>query len=84
MTDQQPPADDAAQAAREQLLAAMESAADLVATITGLRQQFLDSGWDLVSASSLVVAAQQQYAAAQWLEVLRFYPPAQTTDQTGD
>ncbi|HEY3718301.1 MAG TPA: hypothetical protein VGL39_27580 [Jatrophihabitantaceae bacterium] len=75
------PDDDAAAAAREQLLASMSATADLVATISGQRQQYLDAGWDLVSASQIITAMWQTAAADKWLEVLRFYPAAQQPTQ---
>jgi hypothetical protein len=75
--DDTPPTDEA-QAAREQLLASMSATADMVAVITGIRQQFLDAGWDLVSASQIVTAIWQQQAASAWEGVLRFFPKPDT------
>ena len=45
---------------RNQMLEAMEQARDAVAALNGLRQQFIDAGWDEHNAEHMVIAIVHQ------------------------
>ena len=41
---------------RDQLLESMEKAKDFIATMTGIKQQFIDAGWTEVVAEQMTYA----------------------------
>jgi hypothetical protein len=42
-------------AERDQMMQMLDASADAVATFTGIKAQFVDSGWDELSAEQMVI-----------------------------
>lgn len=58
-----PDASEASQSGTERMLASMGDFANAVAALTGIRQQFIDAGWQPDNAEKMVIAMMQNSAA---------------------